>query len=100
VQENGQLFVMETVDFTPRDKDRAKDHAAFASYMFEDIRQTHLDRAQPIALIRVRPEDQEYEPVRYGLAILRHEAARVVNWLDDAQRAAFIDDRIRVALAQ
>jgi len=100
VQDNGLLFVMETVDFTSREKDRAKDHAAFASYMFEDIRRAHPDRAHPIAVIRLRPEDREFGPVRYGIAILRQEAVDVVNWLDDTERAAFLADRVRVAMAQ
>lgn len=99
VQQNGLLFVMETVDFSIRDKERAKDHAGLASYMFEDLRVATKSKTQTIAVVRVREPDKEYESVRYGMAILQKEAQQVVNWYDDAQRKAFLQDRQRVAFA-
>jgi hypothetical protein len=38
VQENGALYVMETIDFTPVRKKSSIDHAGFSAYMFRDIR--------------------------------------------------------------
>lgn len=34
-----------------------------------------------------------------GMALLEKEADEVVNWLDDAAKARFVDDRFREAMA-
>lgn len=98
VQQNGRLYVMEPVDFTTRARDHARDHAAFASYMFDDIRAEQGGAFEAIALVRVRDEDREFETVRYGMAVLSEGADRLVDWFNDAERAAFVSERRRVAL--
>ena len=79
---------METVDFSTRFKQRARDHAGWSAYMFRDIGAAH-EGAQAIALIRATEADSEFVEVQNGLAILSNEA-KVVNWLLDEQREEFL----------
>ena len=51
VQHNGLLYVMEIVDFF-RDKERAKDRAGLASYMFEDLREPMEDQVRTISIVK------------------------------------------------
>jgi len=94
-QRNGHLDVMETVDFTGRHKKRSRDHAGLSAYVFRDILAAERG-AQAIALVKVREEDQEIEDVTYGLSMLKAEG-RVVNWLDNPQREAFLAERQEIA---
>lgn len=96
VQQNGTLFVMETVDFTTSQKRRPRDHAGYSAYMFRDIRDGRTD-TDAIAVVRVTEEDEDAEDVRYGLQLLRNEAD-VVNWLDAKQQQKFIDERTKIAM--
>ena len=95
VQENGKLFVMETVDFTTAQKRRPRDHAGYSAYMFRDIRDQHAN-ADTIAIVRVTEEDEATEDVSHGLQLLRNEAD-IVNWLDTQAQNTFIAERQRVA---
>ena len=97
VQENGKLFVMETVDFTTSQKRRPRDHAGYSAYMFRDIRDQHTN-ADAIAIVRVTEEDEATDDVSHGLQLLRNEAD-IVNWLDTGAQQTFIADRKRVASA-
>lgn len=100
VQQNGLLYVMEIIDFSIREKDRAKDHAGLTSYMFDDLKKQQLPNGvRTIAIIRKRDEDDEHASVRYGMAILREEAHEVVNWLHLDGRALFLQERVRIARA-
>jgi hypothetical protein len=96
-QKNGALSVIETIDFTVREKDRAKDHAGLASYMFSDIRRGEHRTAEAIALVRYGPEDEESPAVRYALSLLRGEST-LVNWSDQAARNLFLSSRRKIAL--
>jgi hypothetical protein len=96
-QQNGLLYVMETIDFTSSAKERAKQHAGLASFMFEDIDHVYGDASQSIAIVRARDEDKEFASVRYALSILESESKQMVNWLDLKQRSAFLADRQRIA---
>lgn len=95
VQQNGHLYVMETVDFTIMHKRNARDHAGWAAYMFKDIRDKN-PATQPIAIVRLTEDDKQHDEVRNGLALLHHEG-EIVNWLTAEERAAFIDERKRLA---
>jgi hypothetical protein len=95
VQENGRLYVMETADFTTTQKKRQRDHAGLAAYMFKDIRQERQD-SETIALVRVHAADLNNDDVEYGLTLLRAEA-RVVDWFNQEQREAFLQEREAVA---
>ena len=98
-QRNGKLFVMETVDFTERTKDRARDHAGFVSFMFDDLRDALKADVVPIAIVRMSPGDENLAEVRYGLSMLVKNAAEVINWNDAAARTGFIEARRQVALS-
>lgn len=97
VQVNGRHYVMEPVDFTTRQKRRALDHAGFSAYMFHDLRTARGD-VEPISLVRYTPADTERSEVAEALRILGAEA-RVVNWHDERERAAFLEERRRIAMS-
>lgn len=94
-QENGRLYVIETIDFTLTQKVRSRDHAGYSAYMFNDIRQNRVD-AETISVIKVRDEDREIEEVRNGLTILKNESS-IVDWFDKKSRTDFIESRREVA---
>jgi|GEM_PF-2032987 len=96
-QQNGALYVMETVDFTGNRRKTSRDHAAWAAYMFQDVRSAPRQmQVNPLAIIKVTEEDKTSEDVRTGLALLQNESA-VVNWLRTDEREQFLEDRRRVA---
>ena len=95
VQENGRLYVMETADFTTAQKKRPRDHAGLVAYMFSDIRRAKQN-SESIALVKVRDSDLHNYDVDYGLALLKAEA-RVINWLRQEDREAFLQEREEVA---
>jgi hypothetical protein len=99
MQQNAKLYVMETVDFTERAKERARDHAGFASFMFDDIRKASRGEVIPIAIVRLGDDADRDSLVRYGLSMLNKTAAQLVNWQDSDVRTRFIEDRRRIALA-
>jgi hypothetical protein len=98
-QENGRLFVMETIDFTDRSKERARDHAGFTSFMFNDLRSAISDKVSPIAVVRYSPSELDQSDVRYGLSMLENTADQVVNWNDAEARSNFVEERRRIALS-
>jgi hypothetical protein len=95
VQENGQLWVMESVDFTIRQKRRSKDHAGLSAYMFKDLRQTRRN-VEPVSVVKFSEAEADSQDVEYGLQLLRNES-RVVNWLDESERTNFIEERVQIA---
>lgn len=94
-QENGCLYVMEPVDLSMRNKQSAKDHAGMTAYMFNDIRRAHSN-TQAISLVRYQAQDEELEPVRLALAILRNESD-LVDWGEPLQRESFLRQRAEIA---
>jgi hypothetical protein len=99
-QDNGRLYVMEPVDFALQGKERARDHAGYAAFMFEDLRRGEIgERLEAIALVSVSPTDESESLVKDGLAMLRSRTSHVVNWLDPKQRVAFLQERQRIATA-
>lgn len=96
-QENGRLYVMEPVDLTMRNKQSARDHAGMTAYMFSDIQKAHPN-TQPISLVRYQVQDEELEPVRLALTILRNES-HLVDWGDALQRERFLRQRTEIAAA-
>lgn len=97
-QQNGKLFVIETVDFTQRTKERARDHAGFTAFMFDDIVDAKKTDVLPIAVYQIEPGDESLPEVRYGLSMLQKSAAEIVNWGEAQQRAEFVEARRKVAL--
>lgn len=98
VQENGNLFVMEPVDFTGPQKKRSQDHAGLSAYMFRDILDRRSD-AHTIAVVKFTDADKDFEEVSYGLEILGNEA-HVVNWLNQDEQIAFLRERQAIAVHQ
>lgn len=96
-QENGRLYVMETVDFTRGSKKASRDHAGWSAYMFHDIREARVN-SESIAIVKVTDAERDIEEVRGGLALLGNEG-RIVNWADDTERAGFLDERRAVAFS-
>ncbi len=99
-QENGPLSVMELVDFTSPKRATVKDHAGWAAFMFADVRKRHgvpgLPPVEPVAIVRLRPIDEDDSTVRYGLNMLE-KTSRIVNWHDANQQKAFIRERVETA---
>jgi hypothetical protein len=95
-QENGRLYVMETVDFTRAKKAAARDHAGWSAYMFRDIRHARPNSV-PIAIVKLMEADHNIEEVQSGLAVLRNEG-EIVHWINDQERATFLEERRRIAL--
>lgn len=95
VQENGKLYVMESVDFTSIQRTRSKDHAGSTAYMFKDIKSNRTN-TENIAIIKVTDADRENEEVEYGLKVLENESD-VVNWLDREAREDFLSTREEIA---
>ena len=79
--------------------DRARDHAGFVSFMFDDLRDALKADVVPIAIVRMSPGDENLAEVRYGLSMLVKNAAEVINWNDAAARTGFIEARRQVALS-
>ena len=98
-QQNGRLYVMETVDFTERARDRARDHAGLASFIFNDLRSALKDDVVPIAIVRADVGVRGDEFVRYGMSMLNKTADEVVDWTDPEARARFVAARQQTALA-
>jgi hypothetical protein len=96
-QENGRLYLMETIDFTTTKKKTARDFAGWTAYQFRDVKAFTQRDTEPIAIVKVMEQDiAEEEDVRNGMAVLRNEA-RVVNWLDVTQKQTFLEERGVVA---
>lgn len=103
LQENGQRYVMEHVDFTVADEESAREHAAYAAYMLGDIAKAPAPvPSVPIAVVnRVAPASASQEATltqEYGLAALsEHPEVRIVAWDDADERRRFLDERLSVA---
>lgn len=99
VQENGSLWVMETIDFTPKKKEVARDTAGCAAYIFNDIKDGNSPRikVKPIAIVRMLSDDLDDPEVKYGLDMLKGAEADLVYWHDQHSRTKFIQERIIIA---
>lgn len=95
VQENGHLYVMETVDFTRGQKKASRDHAGWSAYMFHDVKARRTD-SESIALVRVTDSVKDSPDVQNGLALLKNES-RVINWEVESERRGFLEERRQVA---
>jgi hypothetical protein len=98
VQNNGCLYVMETVDFTTRFKKQSRDHAGWSAYQFKDIAE-YNKCARTIAIVSVGNEDLDSPDVEAGMALLQKESS-VVRWNDAQERARFLDERREAAFTK
>jgi hypothetical protein len=95
-QENGHAILMEPIDLTTGQRISMRDHAGWASFMFSDVRQESAD-AEAIAIIRATAESERDKQVSYAMEMLHGTASRVVNWLSDQERDAFLNERTQMA---
>lgn len=101
-QINGRVDVIETLDFTSRYRPRTRDHAGWMAYMFNDIRKAHgHESVTTISIVRVVDGlFEEHEELRAADAMLKAESDQVVNWVDEGERHAFLEERRRIALLE
>jgi hypothetical protein len=98
VQNNGRLCVMETVDFTSRQKRTSRDHAGWSAYLFNDVVGCNPTSVDPVAIVSVNDEDLESADVEIGMALLKRES-RVVRWNEAKQRQEFLEERRAAAFS-
>jgi hypothetical protein len=102
VQVNGQRYVMEQVDFDVRDPEVARQRAAYAGYLLNDIYQAD-DHTVPIAVLnRVASRGKRGKALAaaqdYGEAALHQFAdLQLVHWDNDVERKDFLEERAAVA---
>jgi hypothetical protein len=94
-QNNGTLYVVESVDFASSQKKRARDKAGWSAYMFRDIREAHPG-AVAMTIVRVKDEDQSNDDVHSGLLCLESEG-QIINWSRDIERKSFLSQRQMIA---
>ena len=96
-----EAWAMEPVDFQPKQKNVARDHAAYARYVFDDFRARSLEngmKINPIAIVKMEPTDLSHPAVGKGLEILG-QSCTIVNWHDAKERNRFIEERSSIANA-
>lgn len=102
VQENGRLYVIESVDLGRRGRSEAEYRAGFAAYTFGDIRNAAQEQHKVMhgtAIVRRTIEDERRPEIQTAMRLLEAEADEIVNWESDAEREKFIEERQRVAMS-
>lgn len=95
-QRNGRLYVMESIDLGMVKQKPIRERAGWMAYMFSDIKGYHPDA---VSISIVRPERGESaDATRFAWKVLR-ETSEVVDWSDDGQRTAFLQERARIAVS-
>lgn len=98
-QENGALYLIETFDFTGSQAKRLHDHAGYTAYMYRDMRSVKgPGKLKAISVVKTDPEAEENEHIENSRKMLKRESEVVVDWNDEAQRKAFLEERRQVAV--
>ncbi len=85
---------MEHIDLAQVRQNKTKERAGWMGYMFSDIREGNPDCE---AYSLVRPEKAfGAAPIEYAKEVLSKES-RVVNWSDEREKGAFLEERRRIA---
>jgi hypothetical protein len=95
-QRNGRLYVFDHIDLGGSRPNKIRERAGFMGYMFSDIRAAEND-ALTYSLIRPSG-DHPADVIDYAKNVLGSEST-IVNWLDDGERNAFLEERKQVANA-
>lgn len=95
-QRNGRLYVMESIDLGLTKQKPIRERAGWMAYMFSDIGESHPD-AVSISIIRPQ-KGEELDAARFARTVLS-DTSEVIDWSDDRQRNAFIQERKRIALS-
>jgi hypothetical protein len=93
-QKNGALYVYEAIDLTFKRPKLIRERAGWMAYMYNDIKEAEGD-AKAYSIYRPNKDDaggivEEAKKILSGASVL-------VNWSDDKDRRAFLDERRRVA---
>lgn len=98
IQRDSKWWLIEPVNFITRQKLGARDHAGWATLAFADVLHKHKENAVPIAVIRLAEHEKDNEVIEYSLSMLRR-VARIVDWMNPAEKYEFLEERRAVALA-
>ena len=93
-QRNGHLTVMEYIDLGVGQINKTKERAGWMAYMFRDIKDLEQD-SDAVSLIRPKGDNRS-EQIEYARKVLSN-GSRIVNWLDDNERSAFMTERRMIA---
>jgi hypothetical protein len=93
-QRNGRLYVFDHIDLGGTRPNKIRERAGFMGYMFSDIRAAEHD-AVTYSLIRPSA-DNPADVIDYAKSVLGSES-KIVNWLDEGERNAFLKERQEVA---
>jgi len=94
-QNNGTLYVVESIDFTSPQKKRVRDKAGWSVYMFRDIREEH-EGAVAMTIVRIKDEDRNNDDISSGLLCLESEGP-IIDWSKEKERKAFLLERELIA---
>lgn len=93
-QQNGRLYIMESIDLSLTKHKVIRERAGWMAYMFSDIKEVHPS-AVPISIIR--PErDSSLDAVRFARSVLG-STSEVIDWSNEDQKSAFLRERTRIA---
>jgi hypothetical protein len=97
-QENSVLYLIETFDFTHGQGKRLYEHAGLTAYMYKDIhRLKGPSGMKAISVVKTDPDATATEYMENSRKMLGNEG-ELVDWNDEAQRRAFLDERKQVAV--
>ena len=93
-QRNGRLYVFDHIDLGGTRPNKIRERAGFMGYMFSDIRAAEHNA---ITYSLIRPSvDHPVDVIDYAKNVLGSES-KIVNWLDEGERNAFLNERRQVA---
>ena len=99
-QENGALYLIETFDFTGSQQKRLHEHAGLTAYMYSDLQKLKgREKVKAISVLKTDPEVEESEHITNSRKMLGNEG-EVIDWNVEAQRAAFLEERLEVAMSE
>jgi hypothetical protein len=94
-QKNGSLYVFDHIDLSGPHPNKIKERAGLLGYMFSDIK---ARASNAITYSLVRPaNDNPADAIEYANNVLGSESL-IVNWVDEQQRGAFLEERRKVAV--
>jgi len=95
-QRNGRLYVMESIDLGLSRQKPIRERAGWMAYMFSDIKESHPGT---VSISIIRPEQGSgAEATRFARKVLS-DTSEIVDWSDQSQRTAFLQERTRIAIS-
>lgn len=96
-QENGAVYLIQTFDFVHGRPKSIYEHAGFSAYMFKDMKDHLGKKVEAISVVKAEAEAVPHEDIANSRTMLEKEST-VVDWSDETQRAAFLEERRQVAV--